>query len=75
MWKRGESGNPLGRPQSARNRIAERLLGDIADVWQEHGKEVLERLAKNGPGKLATIADGLLPRDVFINVQQSAPGT
>jgi hypothetical protein len=26
------------------------------------------------PGKLAQIAYGLLPRDVFINVQQQSPG-
>jgi len=35
---------------------------------------VLERLARDEPGKLATIAYGLLPRDVFISVEQKAPG-
>jgi hypothetical protein len=32
---------------------------------------VLERLAKDDSGKLATIAYGLLPRDVFINCNSS----
>jgi hypothetical protein len=33
-----------------------------------HGKSVLERLVVIEPGRLATIACRLLPRDVFINV-------
>jgi hypothetical protein len=43
-------------------------------VWEEHGAGVLKRLALEDPGKFATIAFGLLPRDVFVSVQQQAPG-
>ena len=44
-------------------------------VWEEHGKTVLERLAKDDPAKLAQIAYGLLPRDVFVRVEdQRTPG-
>jgi integrase len=39
-----------------------------------HGESVLARLATEEPGKLAQIAYGLLPRDVFISVEQRAPG-
>ena len=34
---------------------------------------VLQRLAVTDPGKLAQIAYGLLPRDVFISVEQRTP--
>ena len=34
----------------------------------------LQRLAVTDPGKLAQIAYGLLPRDVFISVEQRTPG-
>jgi hypothetical protein len=34
---------------------------------------VLERLAVTEPGKLASIAYGLLPRDIFVSVQQQTP--
>jgi hypothetical protein len=57
-----------------RQRISEKLLADLASVWEAHGESVLERLALTDPGKLATIAYGLLPRDLFISVQQQAPG-
>ena len=54
--------------------IDEKLLADLADAWEASGKNILERLAITEPGKLAQIAYGLLPRDVFISVEQRTPG-
>lgn len=73
-WKPGQSGNPAGRPIGARAKISEKLLSDLADVWEAQGVSVLQRLAVTDPGKLAQIAYGLLPRDVFISVEQRTPG-
>ena len=63
-----------GRPISSRQKISEKLLADLAVVWEKHGESVLERLAVTEPAKLATIAYGLLPRDVFISVAPPTPG-
>jgi hypothetical protein len=57
-WLKGQSANPTGRPMSSRQKISERLLADLADVWEKHGKDVLLKLAVSDPGKLATIAEG-----------------
>jgi hypothetical protein len=57
-----------------RQRISERLLSDLAGVWEKHGESVLERLAVLEPGKLATMAYGLLPRDLMISVESRTPG-
>jgi hypothetical protein len=74
-WLQGSGSPSPGRPVSSRQRISERLLQDLAGVWEEHGKTVLERLAKDDPAKLAQIAYGLLPRDVFVKVEdQRTPG-
>jgi hypothetical protein len=59
---------------SSRRETSKRLLSDLAVVWEGQGKGVLERLAKDDPGKLATIPYGLLPEDVFISVEQKTPG-
>jgi hypothetical protein len=67
-WLPGMPSPSTGRPVSSRQKISERLLTDLSEVWEAHS--VLERLALTEPGKLASIAYGLLPRDVFINVQQ-----
>jgi hypothetical protein len=37
--------HPAGRPLSAHWKISEKLLSDLAEVWAEHGKDVLHRLA------------------------------
>jgi hypothetical protein len=66
-WLPGKSANPAGRGMTNRQRISEKLLADLAKVWETHGESVLQRLALTDPGKLATIAYGLLPRDVFIS--------
>jgi hypothetical protein len=58
---------------SSRQKISEKLLADLAVVWETHGASVLERLAKEEPGKLATIAYGLLPRDIFVRVESEDP--
>jgi hypothetical protein len=50
------------------------MLADLGVVWEAHDASVLERLAITDPGKLAQIAYGLLPRDVFISVEQRTPG-
>ena len=44
-------------------------------MWEEHGRTVLERLAKDDPAKLAQIAYRLLPRDIFVRVEdRRTPG-
>jgi hypothetical protein len=73
-WVKGVSGNAAGRPAGSRQRIAEKLVADIADIWETHGEAVLRHLATNEPAKFATIAYGLLPRDVFIKTEQAPPG-
>jgi hypothetical protein len=73
-WLPGTTPNPNGRGLSSRQRIAEALLKDLSAVWEEHGKDVLLKLAITDPGKLATIAYGLLPKDVFISVETKTPG-
>jgi hypothetical protein len=52
-----------------RQRISERLLGDLAEVWDRRGPDVLERLADEDPSKLAAIAFGILPKEAFVKVQ------
>jgi hypothetical protein len=42
-------------------------------VWAEKGKSVLVRLADDDPGKFATIAYGVLPRDMLLRVEESEP--
>jgi hypothetical protein len=73
-WRPGVSGNPSGRPIGARQRIAEKLIADIADLWEWRGATILEHLAKEQPEVVARIAYGLLPRENMISVEARLPG-
>jgi hypothetical protein len=44
-WLKGKTGNANGRPMAARQRISEKLLADLATVWEEHGAGVLQRMS------------------------------
>ena len=46
-WLKGGPSPSPGRPLAARARISERLLADLAVVWETHGAGVLERFAKD----------------------------
>ena len=48
-FKKGQSGNPAGRPKGARNKLSEALLGKLLDDFDEHGEEVIARVRKSDP--------------------------
>jgi hypothetical protein len=74
-WQKGEpSPNPKGRPLGSRQRIAEKLIADIGDVWERRGATILEHLATEQPEVVARIAYGLLPRENMISVEARLPG-
>jgi hypothetical protein len=56
MRKGAPSVNPQGRPLGARQKIAEKLIADIADVWAACGKEILMRLASEEPARRSLTA-------------------
>jgi hypothetical protein len=73
-WSKGQSGNPQGRPVGSRQKIAERLIADIADLWERRGATILEHLANEQPEVVARIAYGLLPRENMVSVEARLPG-
>jgi hypothetical protein len=72
-WIGGKSGNPAGRPMASRQRLGEKLIADLADVWERRGAEVFERLANDDPATLAKLGVSVLPKELFLSVQQRLP--
>lgn len=48
-FQKGQSGNPGGKPTGARNRVTGRFLKELAEHFEQHGKEAIERLCKEDP--------------------------
>jgi hypothetical protein len=68
-----EPSSSLGRPASSWQKVSERLLVDLAEVWEEHGKVVLTKLAVAiRPGSRKSHTDFCL--DVFVGSRVSVGG-
>jgi hypothetical protein len=42
-------GNPGGSPEATRRAFNKHFLTDLAQDWQQHGREVLERVRRESP--------------------------
>jgi hypothetical protein len=57
-----------GRKPGSRDKLGEKLLSDLADVWETHGKDALIACAEQEPGRFAQICVGLLPKETQIDL-------
>jgi hypothetical protein len=50
VWKKGQSGNPAGKPIGARNKLGEAFLEAVLADFIAHGPQVIEDLRHKRPG-------------------------
>jgi len=74
QWKPGQSGNPQGRPLGTRNRFSENFVSDVAAVWQDRGRGILEKMAQDEPARFAELCGRLIPKDVSLTISERLPG-
>jgi hypothetical protein len=55
-----------GRPVGSRHKLSGQLISDVFTVWTEKGIDCLRRLADEDPGRFATLAVALVPREAKV---------
>jgi len=70
QWKPGQSGNPKGRPQNAKQKLSDSFLADMLAAWEAKGKEAIDRVIAERPHEFIKAVGAIVPKD--INVKTSA---
>lgn len=62
----GECRNPAGRPKGSRNKFSEAFFRDIAEDWQEGGKEAIRTTREQHPEVYLRVCAGLMSKEVDV---------
>jgi hypothetical protein len=68
----GYSGNPGGSPEATRRAFNRRFLLDLAEDWQQHGREVFKRVRRESPASYLKVCAMLVPKEVKLEHSTSA---
>lgn len=71
-FRKGESGNPAGRPRGSRNKLSEAFCGELLKVWEEGGSEALRRVAKEDPATFLRVVASLVPKEVDVGLRKAS---
>ena len=69
----GNPGGP-GRPVGSRTAFSAGFLRDLAQVWQEHGRDTMIHTAKTQPATFFAVCARLIGPEVKVTIEQSLPG-
>jgi hypothetical protein len=72
-WPAGVSGNPGGRPLSARGAFSEEFMRTLRKVWMTEGETAMMRTAKENPTAFTALCGRLLPTEVSATIEQTTP--
>ncbi len=64
----GQVLNPHGRPKGSRNRLSEKFLESLEQLWQERGREILDRAVEESPGTIISAITKLMPKEATLSI-------
>jgi hypothetical protein len=65
-WQVGQSGNTSRKATQARDRVSQRLLNDLREDWEIHGKKAIEDVRLSSPEAYCKLVVSVLPREVIV---------
>jgi hypothetical protein len=65
-WKKGESGNPQGRPNVAKQRLQNSFIRALTRDFERHGAYAIARVRRKDPVAYVRVVAGLMPKDLSL---------
>jgi hypothetical protein len=62
-WRKGETGNPRGRPTASRDRLGEAFIRDLVAHYEQHGVDAIHRIWAQDPAAYLALVARLVPKD------------
>lgn len=67
-WQPGVSANPKGRPKGARSKLGEQFVAALQADFEEHGKDVIEKVRMERPQDYLKVLASILPKELNVKV-------
>lgn len=69
-FRKGQSGNPAGRPRGSRNRLGEAFLAALQADFLKHGAKTIAALRDKAPATYVNTVAGLLPKEARLGEER-----